>query len=297
MARRGNLEAYLNLSDTLSQPETVQVLSIDQIVLCADQPRRYFDPDKLEQLAKSIKAHGILEPLLVRPLTATTYELVAGERRYRAAQLLNLLEVPVTVRHLNNEDALAVALIENLQRENLNPVEETEAILRLLALQLRKDVASTESFLYQLAAQKKKATHNVMGEELELIEALFATLGQQWLSFVSNKLPLLHLSEDILGVLRQGKIAYTKAIAISRVKDEAQRLELLDVAIAENWSLAQIQKYIRDLQAPGLSKSPAEDKLTKTYNQLSKLKLWQSDPQKWKAIEQLIDEIENLINA
>lgn len=308
-SNRRNLRTFLNLLDTPSEQVSPQTLSIDLIILPKTQPRRYFDPDKLEQLAESIKAYGILEPLLVRPTHPHplpegeyqgTYELVAGERRYRAAQLLGLSEVPVTIRHLSDEDALAVALIENLQREDLNPIEETEAILRLLAFRLGKEIAEAESLLYQLhTAHKKKSANSVIGsDELKLVEDLFATLGQQWLSFVSNKLPLLHLTEDILEALRQGAISYTKAIAISRVKDETQRQELLKVAIAENWSLAKIRKHTRELlHTPLRSKPLPEDKLAKTYNRLSKLRLWESDIKRWSQVEELIDEIEKLIDS
>ncbi|WP_245940007.1 ParB/RepB/Spo0J family partition protein [Stenomitos frigidus] len=104
------------------------------------QPRRYFDPEKLNQLAESIKQHGILEPLLVCFTAHGKYEIVAGERRYRAATMLGFTEVPVVIRDFSDQEALQVALIENLQREDLNPIEETEGILELVALRLQKDV-------------------------------------------------------------------------------------------------------------------------------------------------------------
>ena len=100
------------------------------------QPRRYFDPAKQEQLVQSVKQHGILDPLLVRPMPKNQYELVAGERRYRAAVALNLELVPVVIKQLSDQEALQLALVENLQREELNPVEETEGILQLLSLHL-----------------------------------------------------------------------------------------------------------------------------------------------------------------
>jgi ParB family chromosome partitioning protein len=113
-----------------------EFVSIESIHLPGQQPRRYFDPEKLQSLVRSISEQGILEPLLVRPLANKQYELVAGERRYRAAQIVSLTEVPVVIRQLSETEALQLALIENLQREDLNPVEETEGILQLLALKL-----------------------------------------------------------------------------------------------------------------------------------------------------------------
>jgi len=115
-------------------------ISIKEIHLPEQQPRRYFDPDALKELVNSIKEHGILQPLLVRPLSSGGYELVAGERRYRAAMESQLIEVPVVIRSLSNSEALSLSLIENLQREDLNPVEETEGILQLLSLHLETTV-------------------------------------------------------------------------------------------------------------------------------------------------------------
>ncbi|NJO94561.1 MAG: ParB/RepB/Spo0J family partition protein [Hydrococcus sp. RM1_1_31] len=105
-------------------PTAASLVSLKDINLPQQQPRRYFDEQALQELISSIKQHGILQPLLVRPLSSGGYELVAGERRYRAAMESELTEVPVVVRELNNSEALQIALIENLQREDLNPVEE-----------------------------------------------------------------------------------------------------------------------------------------------------------------------------
>ncbi|MEM9008606.1 MAG: ParB/RepB/Spo0J family partition protein [Cyanobacteria bacterium P01_F01_bin.86] len=113
-----------------------KLIPLTQISLPAQQPRRYFDEQALNTLAASIQEHGILTPLLVRPQKDGQYELVAGERRHRAAKLLELKEVPVQIREMSNGVATEVALLENLQREDLNPVEETEAILDLLGQRL-----------------------------------------------------------------------------------------------------------------------------------------------------------------
>jgi ParB family chromosome partitioning protein len=214
-------------------------LSVDteKIQLPQQQPRRYFDPQKMEQLVQSVKEHGILEPLLVRPLANGNYELVAGERRYRAAREAGLLAVPVVVRELSDEEALALALIENLHREDLNPVEETEAILQLLALKLRIDVPEVSSLLYRMQnAVAGKITDNVIGNpEGEVVKEVFAGLGlMEWESFTANRLPLLRLPEEILEALRSGRIEYTKAKAIARVKDEAERKSLLSEVIAHH---------------------------------------------------------------
>ncbi|MBD2303253.1 ParB/RepB/Spo0J family partition protein [Nostoc sp. FACHB-190] len=150
----------------LSNAGSAQSMPLDQIVLPATQPRRYFDPEALKQLTESIKQHGILQPLLVRPLDGEKHELVAGERRYRAAQEIGLKEVPVVIRQLDDNAAFQLALIENLLREDLNPVEETEGILHLLALKLGRSVEEVPPLLYRLQRLQNKTstvTHNVMG--------------------------------------------------------------------------------------------------------------------------------------
>lgn len=131
----------------------VRMLSLEALRLPESQPRRYFDPRAMDELVGSIQRHGILQPLLVRPLGGDhteQYEIVAGERRYRAAGEAGLSEVPVVIRKMGDEEAVQYALLENLQREDLNPVEETEGILRLLALGLKKDVEEVVSLLYRM---------------------------------------------------------------------------------------------------------------------------------------------------
>ncbi len=145
-------------------------IPLEQIQLPPTQPRRYFDSEALKQLTESIKQHGILQPLLVRLVDEGKHELVAGERRYRAALEIGLKEVPVVIRELDDNAAFQLALIENLLREDLNPVEETEGILHLLALKLGRNVKEIPTVLYRLQREQKKVstaptpTHNVMGE-------------------------------------------------------------------------------------------------------------------------------------
>ena len=148
--------------------DSTQNVPLKQIHIAATQPRRYFDPKAISELAESIKQHGILQPLLVRPRARTGYELVAGERRYRAAKECGLKDVPVVIRKLSNEAAFQLALIENLQREDLNPVEETEGILHLLAIRLGKAVEEIPPLLRRLQHERKesaKSDNNVIGTE------------------------------------------------------------------------------------------------------------------------------------
>ena len=163
--------------------DATQNVPLKQIHIAATQPRRYFDPKALSELADSIKQHGILQPLLVRPRARTGYELVAGERRYRAAKECGLKDVPVVIRELSNEAAFQLALIENLQREDLNPVEETEGILHLLAIRLGKAVEEIPPLLRRLQHERKEAAksfNNVIGaEENGNLDADNGVIGEQ----------------------------------------------------------------------------------------------------------------------
>ncbi|MEM9450179.1 MAG: ParB/RepB/Spo0J family partition protein, partial [Cyanobacteria bacterium P01_E01_bin.6] len=180
-------------------------IPIDCITLPSQQPRRYFAPKALQDLATSIQAHGILTPLLVRPVGKDSYELVAGERRFRAAQELGLAEVPVLIRKLTDTEASEVALLENLQREDLNPVEETEGILTLLEQKLQKSREEVITLLNRAAHPKRASVQNVLhSPEWKVVEAVFSSVGRFTPnSFRASRLPLLKLPKEILDALRQ----------------------------------------------------------------------------------------------
>jgi ParB family chromosome partitioning protein len=292
---QANLDDLLG-AETLSSS---QKLPLTAIVLPESQPRRYFDPEKLDQLAESIKTYGVLENLLVRPLSEQDdkYELVAGERRYRAAKAAGLTEVPVSIRDLTHEEALEISLIENLQREDLNPIEETEGILSLLSVRLQKPVSQVILLLYQmLNARTGKITNNVISnDQSTLVQAIFQEVGcMNWESFVSNRLPLLKLPIEILEALRQGKIEYTKATAIAKVKDETKRAELLEESIKNSLSLTQIKDRIGTLKPSPDLLSPKNQLQTLT-RRLNQLKLWEKDKKTWKKVEGLLSKIEMML--
>lgn len=280
--------------------EAASTVAISSLKLPAQQPRRYFDPEKLEQLTLSIQEHGILEPLLVRPSAVGEYELVAGERRYRAAQKAGLTEVPVVIKQLTDEEALQLSLIENLQREDLNPVEETEGILQLLGTKLQRNSEDVPSLLYRMQNEMKgKVTQNVLGSpEGQTIQTIFDSLGRMgWESFVTSRLPLLNLPEEVLQALRTGRIAYTKAQAIARIKDADSRQTLLGAAIQENLSLAQIKQRIQTARLTEADKTGSislKERLKETSRRLQKAKCW-DNPKKQKAIEKLLTQMEAVL--
>lgn len=330
-----------------SNAGSAQSMPLDQIVLPATQPRRYFDPEALKQLTESIKQHGILQPLLVRPVDGGKHEVVAGERRYRAAQENELKEVPVVIRELDDNAAFQLALIENLLREDLNPVEETEAILELLAFKLSLSVDKIAPLLRRLQQERKEAakssnnvignqesaskeagtdelakdefealdsSNNVIGKgktseqqgssfenpELKIVEEVFDSLGlMTWESFANNRLPLLNLPVDILDALRDGSIEYTKAKAIAQIPQLNERVEFLEQAIAENWSLSEIRQRISEKKATSTSStepSSYKERFTAAITKLKKSRIW-SDPKKRKQIEKLLAQLEMLTNV
>ena len=303
MASKRPLPAYqisnVRLLDDLT-PAINQTTKVDMIQLPIKQPRRYFDPQKMQQLVQSIQEHGILEPLLVRPLANGQHELIAGERRFRAAQILGLDSVPIISKDVTDREAIQIALVENLQREDLNPVEETEAILELLSLTLDIQIGDITSTLNQSANSKKRGlelTDNVT-RQLEAIESLLANVGRfNAESFRTNRLPLLNMPDDVLETLRQGKLEFTKARAIARIRDESQRQELLEEAIAQNLSLSQIKTRIAAINSvkDTITTEPSlKDLMNDAFTTMKKSKVW-DNPKKAKKLAKLLAEIETLI--
>lgn len=263
------------------------------------QPRAYFDEAKLEELAKTIAVHGILEPLLVREIDGG-FELIAGGRRYKAAGIAGLEEAPITVLNLTDEQCLEVAILENLQREDLNPIEETEGILKLLENRLKKERQEVISLLYRLRNERLGASsRNVStNPEAEVVERIFEPLGIGWKSFVETRLPLLKLPEDILDALRSGKIEYTKAKAIAKLKDAGERATLLKEALDGELSLNQIKERLESLtperdEATDLTPTKI---LSETYGKLKKAQLWKKDPKKWRKAQTLLKKLEELLD-
>ena len=299
MVKKLELPKMRGVEDLLSMDveSPTATVNIDKIRLPAQQPRRYFDPEKLNQLVQSVKEHGILQPLLVRAVGGE-YELVAGERRLRAAKEAGLTEVPIITKELSDIQTLQIALLENLQREDLNPVEETEGILELLSIELDVDSGEVISILNQVANAKKRGlelTENV-SRQLEIIESVLSGVGRfSAESFRTSRLPLLNLPDDVLEVLRQGKIEYTKARAIAKVKDEGERRELLDKVINENLSLSEIKQLVKEL-TPG--KTTPKETLNAKYSEIGKrlknAQVWE-DVKKTKKLEKLLSDLEQLL--
>ncbi|WP_414544994.1 ParB/RepB/Spo0J family partition protein [Nostoc sp. CCY0012] len=298
MARdRRMVEDFIFRDDT---KQTKATMPLSLIVLPKAELRYYIDPEEVDKIVASAKKNGILEPLLVRPIpTSEQHEVVAGAKRYRAAQILELAEVPVVVRELNDEDALEIALIENFARSALTDLEETDGVLRLLAVKLKIELSEVPPILHHIQNQQRgrTAANNVIGNDvIDLVQSCLTSLGNIKLdSFISNRLPILNLPSDILEVLRQGKLETSKAKAIARVKDKETRKELLEDVIAYNFSLSEIKRKIQEIEQQSQPEAPSLKHLADdTFRRLKKSQIW-NDPQKKTKVEKLLIELKVLI--
>jgi ParB family chromosome partitioning protein len=294
------------MSQAKKQPQnqaeaTSRIVSISAVQMPKkEQPRRYFAADKMAQLVASVKEHGILEPLIVRPAGAGKYELVAGERRLRAAKELELAEVPVVVREFSDQQAYEVALLENLQRDDLNPIDETEGVLHLLCEEIELSKDEVIRLLNRAAHAKRRgiALAELDQQNMKLVDQLFLKIGRlNAESFRTNRLPLLNMPDDVLQILRQGELEYTKAKAISRLEKAPQRKRLMKEAIASNLSLAQIKQKVKAMQEDAQEVS-LDKQLQASLVALTKRKstAWRDDT-KQKALSKLISEIEELLQS
>jgi len=202
-----------------------QHLAIDVIQRGRFQPRINFDPDALQELADSIKAQGVVQPIVVRPLSATPgqYELVAGERRWRASQLAGLQEIPAVIRDISDQETMAVALIENIQRQELNPIEEAKALERLV-----------EEF---------GLTHQEVAD----------AVGRSRVS-VSNLLRLLTLNTDVRHLLEDGQLEMGHARAILGLESSQQMAAAREV-VKKGLSVRETEHLVRRLSKPIEEKS------------------------------------------
>jgi ParB family chromosome partitioning protein len=258
------------------------------------QPRRRFEEASLEALADSIRAHGVLEPLLVRPLGDGRYAIVAGERRYRAARMAGLSEVPVRVVELSEKEARLFALVENLQREDLNPYEETVGVLALLSEDLGKPVEEVVGLLRRMRKEKRgEAGHNVMASpEAQRVEEVFQALGRMtWESFVQNRLPLLNLPPDLQEALLEGAIPYTAALELKKVKEEGERGRLLK-EVKAGLSLRELKAKVRELLKKEASPPPWHKEV---LAKLAKVDLEALLPEKRARVEALLAELKELL--
>ncbi len=193
--------------------EPIQLIDIDRIRANRKQPRQRFDEEALEALARSLKSEGVLQPVLVRPLPDGRFELVAGERRWRAAQRAGVMKLPAVVREVPDDKLLEIALIENLQRENLNPIEEAQAYQTLLdTLGLKQQEIADR-------VGKQRAT-------------------------VANTLRLLSLSGPVQERIKKGEISMGQGRALATLSDAREQERLADKAVQAGLSVRQVEHLV-----------------------------------------------------
>jgi ParB family chromosome partitioning protein len=218
-AKRGmgrGLEAILSVSSESAERsgEELREVPIELIAANPRQPRRHFDEDALNALAGSLGERGVLQPVLVRPKAGGTYELIAGERRWRAAQIAGMETIPALIRQRDDAVAIELALIENMAREDLNPIEEAKAVAALV-------------------------------EELGLTrEQVGLRVGRSRVA-VSNLLRLLDLPDEAVALIEGGTLSEGHGRALLLAKDHSARRRLARAAVAEGWSVRVVEDRAR----------------------------------------------------
>jgi ParB family transcriptional regulator, chromosome partitioning protein len=216
--------------------EELVELAVDQLQPGAHQPRRNFDADQLDSLADSIRAQGVVQPIVVRPIGNGRHEIVAGERRWRAAQKVGLKNIPAVVRHMEDRAAMAVALVENIQRADLNPLEEATALKRLI-----DEVGLTHEECSEAVGRSRAA--------------------------VTNLLRLFELNEDVQDLVRNGKLSLGHAKVLLGVTGPRQS-SLASLVLARQYSVRQTEELVRaalagrTTKARKPSRSPLESELS-----------------------------------
>lgn len=268
------------------------------------QPRKYIDEGTLDELAASIRDKGVLEPVIVRK-AGEGYELVAGERRTRAAIKVGLSEIPAIVVDIDDREALEVSIIENLQREDLNAVEETDAVLTLLEISTELEREAVLRLLQEMYNEERgRAPASAFAPRQKAVAAqLFRRLGRfSASSFVTNRVPILDFPTGLLEAVRAGRLAFTKAQAIARVRNEEQRERLMDEAIDDDLTLSQIRRRITELRkdepkGDQASRLPAEELIASTKRLLNRRRLVGLDREDLERVTTLLRELRSVLEG
>ena len=238
MAKKGGLgrgmDALFLDNSAMENENSTTMLNINEVEPNRNQPRKNFNQKALEELAKSIEQNGIIQPILVRPMSDGSYQLIAGERRWRAARMAGLHEVPVTIREMTDEEASVFALIENLQREDLNPVEEAEGL---------KSLIESYGFTQEEAADRVGKSRTA----------------------VTNTLRLLKLPSPVLQMLGDGKITAGHARALLGLDEEKEMLRIAETTVAQELSVRQVEKMVKYANQGEKAKPKKRDKKRDKY--------------------------------
>ncbi|MCC8016668.1 MAG: ParB/RepB/Spo0J family partition protein [Clostridiales bacterium] len=204
----------LMLENSTDEMVAVNTLPINEIAPNKDQPRKTFDEDSIAELAESIKQHGVLQPLLVRPLPAGGYQLVAGERRWRACRAAGLKDVPVIVKELTDTETMEIAIIENLQREDLNPIEEAEGLQALI------DKCGFTQEDIALSVGKSRPA-------------------------IANSLRLLRLPQEVRDMTKSGAISAGHARALLAFENDAMMFEVAKKIVSDKLTVRDVERLAK----------------------------------------------------
>ena len=231
-----------DFGDEPQEKSAYQTLPIYKVEPNPDQPRKDFDPEELENLAESIRVHGLIQPLTVREMPNGYYQIIAGERRWRASRLAKLSEVPVVILEADDKKAMELALIENLQRQDLNPVEEALGYKSLM-----EDYGLTQEEAASRVGKSRPA--------------------------VANALRLLNLNPEVLELVRSGNLTAGHARAIASLKSEKKQLDAAKKVIALSLSVRQTETLCKNMEkepAPKKEEVFAVDYVAECEKSLSK---------------------------
>lgn len=233
---KGGLGAGLDslFSDNSSAIQVKSTLRTSEIEPNRDQPRKYFSDEAITALAESIREHGILQPILVRPLPSGSYQIVAGERRWRAARMLGLSEVPVNIKEISDLEAMQIAIIENLQRENLNPVEEARGYDELI-----EKYGMTQDRVAKMVGKSRSA--------------------------IANTVRLLALPDRVLKMLENGDISAGHAKALLGFDDEEMMIAIANRAADGGMTVRQVEKLAQKSAETENSSEKNSDKKIDNY--------------------------------
>lgn len=223
------LDALFIDNATKIEGSSAEMLKINEVEPNRNQPRKAFDNEALQQLADSIREHGIIQPILVRPLNSGGYQIIAGERRWRASRMAGLTEVPVIIRDYDDTKTMEIALIENLQRENLNPIEEALGYRELM-------------------------------ENFSLTQAEVSTSVGKSRSAVANTLRLLNLPKEAVDLVQEGRLSSGHARALLGFEDENQIIEVAKKAADNGLTVRDVEK---------LSKKPTQSQVKKANTNMA----------------------------
>lgn len=231
------MAVMLNLTNNLKPKEKIHSISVDLIERNPNQPRKVFDEAPLFELAESIRVCGIIQPLNVRKISENKYELISGERRLKAAKLIGLKSVPAIIMSVEEEASAVIALIENLQRENLSFFEEALAYERLI-----KNYSFTQ-------------------------DALAFKLGKSQ-SAIANKIRLLKLSDDIKAKVVENKLTERHCRAFLKIEDEDLKMKVVNTVISKNMNVTETENYIEEQRRKSIAIKKKEKRVIPLFKDI-----------------------------